>query len=169
MNQIESKTIHHAYLFWRARFPAFQVDERLEPFLTSQIKPANTDSMLWIKTVREAFGLTLDTASQKANVSRNTFWKFEQSERAGTISLNTLRKSAEAMDCELIYAIRPKSKTLPSKIIWEKIYGPCIRHPLVKNTSNSMKSRVLASLAKERMEDLALRRKMGWSIRPIKK
>lgn len=33
----------------------------------------------------------------------------EQSEREGSISLNTLRKMANSMDCELVYAIVPKN------------------------------------------------------------
>ena len=33
----------------------------------------------------------------------------EQGEAAGTVTLNTLRQAAEALDCQLVYALVPRS------------------------------------------------------------
>jgi hypothetical protein len=45
-------------------------------------------------------------------VSRREIFRLEKSEEEARIQLGTLRRAAEALDCELIYALTPRQGTL---------------------------------------------------------
>lgn len=66
----------------------------------------------WLRAVREGLGLTLDQVARSIHVSRSQVLSFEKSEAEDRISLHSLRRVAEAMGCELVYAIVPKSGTI---------------------------------------------------------
>jgi predicted DNA-binding mobile mystery protein A len=87
-----------------------QVDRSLEPF-------AGTPSVSrpqrgWLRAVREALGITIREIAGKMRKTPQTVASFEKSEAANRITLQTLQHYAEAMDCELVYAIVPKSGSL---------------------------------------------------------
>ena len=63
------------------------------------------------------------------DVARAAYSKYEDCEERGSIRLATLAKAAEAMDCELVYAIRPKSKKYFSNIILGKLLPQSQLHP----------------------------------------
>src|ERR1700733_3031127 len=63
----------------------------------------------WIAAVRETVLLTLTDIGQFVRVPRQNVQKFERAEANDRITLATLRRVAEAMGCELVYALVPKS------------------------------------------------------------
>jgi predicted DNA-binding mobile mystery protein A len=65
----------------------------------------------WIAAIREALGLTLEQVGQLVRVPRQNVQKFERAEADDRITLATLRRLAEAMGCNLVYAFVPKSGT----------------------------------------------------------
>lgn len=65
----------------------------------------------WLKVIREALGMTATYQAKKLGVTTSTVTRLESSEADDTISLGTLRRAAEALGCELQYALVPK-KTL---------------------------------------------------------
>lgn len=62
----------------------------------------------WLRAVREALGLSQQAVANATKVKRQTLLKFENAEAEDRITLRNLRRVAEAMDCELVYAIVPK-------------------------------------------------------------
>jgi len=66
----------------------------------------------WLRAMREALGLTLEMVGTKLGQSRRRIQEFEQAEANDRITLHSLRRVAAAMDCELVYAIIPKSGTI---------------------------------------------------------
>jgi predicted DNA-binding mobile mystery protein A len=66
----------------------------------------------WLRAVREALGLTLEAVGRKTGHSRMEIHAFEKSEARDRITLASLQNVAEAMGCELVYAIVPKSGTI---------------------------------------------------------
>lgn len=62
----------------------------------------------WLKAIREALGMTATHLAKKLGVSTSTVTRLETSEADDTVSLGTLRRAAEALDCELHYALVPK-------------------------------------------------------------
>jgi len=66
----------------------------------------------WLRAIREALGLKLQEVGKAAHVSHQQIVLFENAEAKDRITLASLRRIADAMDCELVYAIVPKSGTL---------------------------------------------------------
>jgi predicted DNA-binding mobile mystery protein A len=62
--------------------------------------------------VREALGITIRDVARRMRKTPQTVASFEKSEETYRITLQTLRHYAEAMDCELVYAIVPKADSL---------------------------------------------------------
>jgi predicted DNA-binding mobile mystery protein A len=63
----------------------------------------------WIRAIRDALGITGSQLGRRIGVTAQSIQNLEDSEANGTVQLNTLRKAAEAMNCELVYALVPKT------------------------------------------------------------
>lgn len=62
----------------------------------------------WLKAIREAMGMPATQLAKRLDVVASTVTRLEASEADDTISLATLRRAAEALGCELHYALVPK-------------------------------------------------------------
>lgn len=69
----------------------------------------------WLRAAREARGLTQREAARRAKVSQQAFHQFETGELSETITLDRLRRSAAAVDCQLVYFLFPKGDWLPAE------------------------------------------------------
>lgn len=63
----------------------------------------------WIREVREALGMTLGKLGESCGLALSTVAQAERGEVDGKITVETLRKTAEAMNCEFAYVFIPKS------------------------------------------------------------
>jgi len=63
----------------------------------------------WIREIRKALGMTGAQLAHRMQVTPAAVAQFEKREREGTITLESLRKCAHAMDCELIYVFLPRT------------------------------------------------------------
>ena len=59
--------------------------------------------------MREALGLTLAQVGESMHLTRQRIHAFEHAEARDRITLASLQRVAEAMGCELVYRIVPKS------------------------------------------------------------
>jgi predicted DNA-binding mobile mystery protein A len=73
-----------------------------------------------IRQMRSALGMTLKKLAEACGVSTATIAQVESREVGGRVTLETLRRVAEVMNCELSYAFVPKSSM--HKFIEEKAY-----------------------------------------------
>lgn len=64
----------------------------------------------WIRQMREALGMTLSKLGKVCGVSTPTIAQAERREANGKVTVETLRKAADAMNCEFIYMFVPKSE-----------------------------------------------------------
>ena len=87
-----------------------QIDRSLEPF--GETRSVSRPQRGWLRAVREALGITMREVSRKMHKTPQTVASFEKSEATDRITLQTLRHYAEALNCELVYAIVPKSGSL---------------------------------------------------------
>ncbi len=62
----------------------------------------------WIKTIRVALGMPARHLAKRLGVVASSVTRLEASEAEDTISLATLRRAAEALGCELQYALVPR-------------------------------------------------------------
>jgi predicted DNA-binding mobile mystery protein A len=84
-----------------------QLDRTLQDRRTPPPRPTSG----WISSVREALGITLDQIGKQIGSSRQAVQQLERAEATDRITLGALRRAAEAMGCELVYALVPKSGT----------------------------------------------------------
>lgn len=62
----------------------------------------------WIRAIREALGMSGRQFAARLGVSPPRVTVLEREEIVDGISLKTLRQAAEALDCELVYALVPR-------------------------------------------------------------
>jgi transcriptional regulator with XRE-family HTH domain len=86
--------------------------------------------------VREAIGLTQRTVAERAAVKRQSYSQFEVAEEKGSISLASLRRAAEAMDCELVYFVVPREAVARTYYGLAEVHDPTAMH--LKATEHSI-------------------------------
>jgi predicted DNA-binding mobile mystery protein A len=62
----------------------------------------------WLRAIRETLGMTSAELGQRLAITASGLRKLQQAEAADAIRLATLRRVAEALDCELNYALVPR-------------------------------------------------------------
>lgn len=62
----------------------------------------------WVRSVREALGLSQHDLAERLGVNQTTVRRLERSELDRVAQLSTLQRAAEAMDCDLVYALVPR-------------------------------------------------------------
>lgn len=83
-----------------------QTDRALDSWRNATLAARPPDG--WIRTIRESLGLTTVAYAKRLGMTDSGVRTIEKSEANDTITLATLRKMAEAMDCEVKYALVPK-------------------------------------------------------------
>ena len=63
----------------------------------------------WIRSIREAIGMSGRQLAERIQVESSRITEMEKAETHGNITLKSLRRAAEAMECELVYAFVPKT------------------------------------------------------------
>lgn len=63
----------------------------------------------WIKTIRNALRMTSAQLGARMGVSQAQAIKIEQAEQVGALTLNNLKRAAEALDCKLVYCVVPNA------------------------------------------------------------
>ena len=63
----------------------------------------------WIRAIRDALGMSSTELAARMGVSQQVVSAIERSERHTTAKLETLSRAAVAMDCELVYALVPRT------------------------------------------------------------
>jgi predicted DNA-binding mobile mystery protein A len=93
-----------------------QLDEKLSVFAS-----VNTSIPVkgWIHTIRTNLNMTMEQLSNKLSITKQGVKKIEDSEAKGTISINTLKEVANALDMNLVLGFTPKSGTV-QKLVDEK-------------------------------------------------
>lgn len=77
---------------------------------TSDLKSAKnivSQPSAWIKTVREAIGMTVSQLAARLGVTQPRITKMESNE--DNLKLSTMKKVAEAMNCEFVYYFKPRT------------------------------------------------------------
>jgi predicted DNA-binding mobile mystery protein A len=87
-----------------------QLERRLQPFLRAREAPRPPRG--WIRAIREASGTTLRELATRMKSSLSLAAQFEKSETDYRITLKSLSQAADALGCDLVYALVPKQGTL---------------------------------------------------------
>src|SRR3989304_6466914 len=69
----------------------------------------------WIRTLRDALGMSSTQLAKRMKVSPQFVRKLEKGEAAGTITLASLHRAAEALECRIIYALGPQKDVVETR------------------------------------------------------
>lgn len=61
----------------------------------------------WVRAIREALGMTATQLGCRTGVSQSRITRIEKDEVEDAVTLATLRRVAEGLDCTLVYALVP--------------------------------------------------------------
>lgn len=87
-----------------------QLDRALAGFRAARIAPRPAHG--WIRAIREALGVSSGELGRTLGVSRQLPLQFEKAEAEDSITLKSLRTVANALDCDLVYALTPRAGSL---------------------------------------------------------
>ncbi|MFO0495499.1 MAG: mobile mystery protein A [Flavobacteriia bacterium] len=91
-----------------------QTDKKLEAF--KHLKEIVVPSKGWINTFRIALKMSLRQLGNRLRISAQSVKEIEEREASGTITLNSLRDAANAMDMKLVYGFVSKHDSLEQMI-----------------------------------------------------
>ena len=72
------------------------------------IKPLFRPKEGWIRTLRKTLGMSSPQLAMRLNVSKSQASQMERMEIEDRITLKQLRRVADALDCDLVYALVPR-------------------------------------------------------------
>jgi len=146
-----------------------QLDEKLVKLReVADVEPP-TDG--WVRTLRQALGMSTEQLAQRIGVTRQAVLQLEIAEQRKTTTWTSLRKAADAMDCDVVYAVVPRGSL--NQILLRQGRKQAERH--VARISHSMKldAHMVGPGEQERqVEELAAqlaaeRSKALWATEPV--
>lgn len=75
----------------------------------STIKDSQPPIKGWLRSIREALGMSGKQLADRLGVSQPRIAQLEKDEVSGAVTLKTMRQAAEAMDCVFVYSVVPRS------------------------------------------------------------
>jgi predicted DNA-binding mobile mystery protein A len=70
----------------------------------------------WIRAIRDALGMSAADLAARLQITQSSVSDLERSEGAHRIRLDTLERAADAMGCDLIYALVPRAGGLADTV-----------------------------------------------------
>ncbi len=110
-----------------------QLGRTLKPFRAAAKNPRPQKG--WLRAIREAVGISASEVARTLKTSRQLPVQLEKAEAEDRITLKSLRAAAQALGCELVYALVPKADTLQD-LVEERARAQAKKHVL--GVENSM-------------------------------
>ena len=103
----------------------------------------------WIRAVREALGMSAAAVAARLGTTAGAVTRLEQSEAADRIRLDTLRRAADALGCDLVYLLVPRRPL--TAVVRERARE--LAHRQVAAIEQTMRLEDQATCATSEMED----------------
>ncbi|MGB6688883.1 MAG: helix-turn-helix domain-containing protein [Terracidiphilus sp.] len=91
-----------------------QLDRALEPYRAAREVPRPSGG--WIRTIRQALGVSSGEVGRELGTSRQLPLQLEKGEAEYRITLKSLRAVANALGCDLVYALVPRAGSMQESI-----------------------------------------------------
>ncbi len=142
-----------------------QMDTRMEPL--ASVHHMHAPQAGWLRAVRTSLGMSLEQLGRKMGIAKQSASDIERREPEGTVTINTLREAAAAMDMELVYGFVPKDGSLEglvdrkSEELARKIVGMASQTMKLEDQENS-NERIQQSIKERTREIRQSMPKMLW-------
>ncbi len=84
-----------------------QLDASLQRF--SPLLDITAPSKGWIRAIRDALGMTARQLSNRLSASQQSVARIEKEEIAGSVTIKTMRRIADSLDCVFVYGFVPRT------------------------------------------------------------
>lgn len=84
-----------------------RLDARLSPHRRLAAEPRPHRG--WIRAIRDALGMSSTEMADRMGLSQQSILGLERSEQRETIKLETLRRAADALGCDVVYLLVPRT------------------------------------------------------------
>jgi predicted DNA-binding mobile mystery protein A len=103
----------------------------------------------WVRAVRDALGMSAAALAVRLGITASAVIRLEQSEAADRIRLETLRRAADALGCDLVYLLVPRRPL--TAIVRERAHE--IAHYQVAAVEQTMRLEDQATGATQELEE----------------
>ena len=112
------------------------IEKKIQPW--KKLRTNRRPPSGWLKAVRGAIGINTRQLAKRCGVQHSSILKIEKNEIRDKASIESLKKLADAMNCQLIYAIVPKTGyTSLEDIINHQ--AQLFAHEFIKQVDHTMK------------------------------
>lgn len=63
----------------------------------------------WVRAIRDALGMTARQLAERLGVAQQSVARIEKDETSGSVTIKTMRRVAEQLDCQFVYGFIPHS------------------------------------------------------------
>jgi predicted DNA-binding mobile mystery protein A len=84
-----------------------QLDNNLQTF--EPLKSISPPLKGWIRAIKDALGINGRQLADRMGEHRSRTKQIEQQELTGSVTIKTMRRTAEALDCQFVYGFVPKT------------------------------------------------------------
>jgi len=74
----------------------------------SEFKKLNLPAKGWVRAIRDGLYMSRRQLAERLGLSTSRIQRLEQDEVSGSVTIKTMRRTAEALDCEFVYALIPR-------------------------------------------------------------
>lgn len=111
-----------------------QLDQKLNPFQKTELVLVPNKG--WINTIRTTVNMTMAQLGAKLNITRQGVKRIEDSEAKGTLSINSLKEVAQALELKFVYGFVPKDGSIDHLI---NLKAENLARKIVLRTNQNMK------------------------------
>ena len=83
-----------------------QLDQRFSELREIRDTPRPVSG--WLRAIRDALNMSSPQLAKRLGVSKQRVSALEKAEVDGSVTINSMRKAAEALDCIFVYAVLPR-------------------------------------------------------------
>lgn len=104
--------------------------------------------MGWLKAIRGALGINTRQLAKRCGIQHSSILRIEKNETQDKVSIKSLKKLASAMNCQLVYAIVPKTEYNSLEEIINH-QTELLAHKLIKQVDHTMRLEAQGTSTKE--------------------
>ena len=91
--------------YWDKKLIREQLDKRLKHLFS----PLYQTDMGWIKSIREALGMSTQQLAKRVGIDQSRISRLENAEIGGDLKLSSLKKIADGLDMQFVYGFVPRT------------------------------------------------------------
>ncbi len=96
----------------------------------------------WIRAIRDALGMTARQLSERLGVTQQSVARIEKEEMAGSVTIKTMRRIADSLDCIFVYGFVPRTSL--EDTIGHQAKEVASRHLLKASQTMSLENQALS-------------------------